>query len=218
MTEQNGAPDTGAPAPEDDELTEVPEHHNDLGDWCPSSGGKTSDGTCPQYCRHADELVGFDAGERDGDEDEDDPAEVSEEHEDAGAVAVRRCAYCGHLGDLEPINPHTSSQACRNTVLCQLRQQSQDPPMHLADVALAVAKDVTRLSEIELARVILALKRAVVAAEVELGNNRDRARGDAALAQAAGEMAPRKAGGPPTVCRECGSPGDCTYPCSPELR
>jgi hypothetical protein len=49
----------------DDELEIVPEHHNDLGDWCPHSGKRTADGTCPLYCRHADEIVDFDAGERD---------------------------------------------------------------------------------------------------------------------------------------------------------
>jgi hypothetical protein len=66
------------------------------------------------------------------------------------------------------------------------------PADHLVTIAQAVAEDVTRLSEVDLARVILTLKRTVVAAEIELGNHRDRARGDAALAQAAGEMAPRR--------------------------
>jgi len=104
-----------------------------------------------------------------------------------------RCAYCGHLGGLEPINPGTQVKACQNTVLCQLRQQSQDPPAHLVSVAQAISRDVSQLTEVELALIILALKRTVVAAEVELGNNRDRARGDAALAQAAEELAPRAA-------------------------
>lgn len=49
---------------EDDELEEVPSHHNDLGDWCPLSGRRTPDGTCPQFCADADELAGFDAGDR----------------------------------------------------------------------------------------------------------------------------------------------------------
>jgi myo-inositol catabolism protein IolC len=60
----------------------------------------------------------------------------------------------------------------------------------LVSLAQDVTRDVPRLSEVELARVILALKATVRAAEVELGNHRDRARGDAALAQAAGELAP----------------------------
>jgi hypothetical protein len=131
-------------APEDDELETVPEHHNDLGDWCPSSGGRTADGTCPQYCRHADELVGFDAGERDEDDPaEDDPAELSRQ-------ATRRCALCGSLGDLEPINAGPSL-ACVNTDMCQLRAITSDPLELLARAARGTAKDVTRLSEIELA-------------------------------------------------------------------
>lgn len=104
--------------------------------------------------------------------------------------AVRRCAYCGALGDLERINAGPSL-ACVNTDMCQLRAITSDPLELLARAARGVTKDVTRLSEVELARVILTLKRTVKAAEVELGNHRDRARGDAALAQAAGELAPR---------------------------
>lgn len=290
---------TGWDEPEDDELERVPEHHNDLGDWCPGSGRRTSDGTCPQYCRHADELTGFDAGERGGD---DDPAEVSQatgpslpgvwtpgelravvltageiadaygtgvdgldgndilstrqrelldratqafraegaEDEPAPAEALtraaeqveqatgadfdtaaqlarqamRRCALCGALGELERINAGPSL-ACVNIELCQLRTITSDPLGLLARAARGVAKDVGNMSEIELARVILTLKRTVVAAEIELGNHRDRARGDAALAQAAEEMGPRVAADPPLPCRECGSTGACTYPCAP---
>ena len=55
---------------ETEEMEEVPDHHNDLGDWCPDSGTYTKDGTCPQFCRHADDLVGFDAGDREEDEDD----------------------------------------------------------------------------------------------------------------------------------------------------
>lgn len=50
--------------PDDDELEEVPQHRNDLGDWCPRSGERTGDGTCPVYCHEADVLAGFDAGDR----------------------------------------------------------------------------------------------------------------------------------------------------------
>lgn len=57
----------------DDGLEAVPSHRNDLDDWCPfgadGDGARTADGTCPQFCREADEIVGFDAG-RDEDEDE----------------------------------------------------------------------------------------------------------------------------------------------------
>lgn len=49
-----------------DELKEVPSHRNDLGDWCPSSGKRTADGTCPQYCHEADVLVDYDAAGRNG--------------------------------------------------------------------------------------------------------------------------------------------------------
>ena len=52
-----------------DELEKVPDHHNDLGDWCPRSGELTADGTCPVFCREADGLAGFDAG-RDDEEGE----------------------------------------------------------------------------------------------------------------------------------------------------
>lgn len=45
-----------------DGLEEVPSHRNDLGDWCPRSGERTADGTCPVYCREADEMAGFEAG------------------------------------------------------------------------------------------------------------------------------------------------------------
>jgi hypothetical protein len=43
-------------------MRKVPEHHNDLGDWCPYSGTETADGTCPQFCAEADDITGFDAG------------------------------------------------------------------------------------------------------------------------------------------------------------
>lgn len=56
---------TAQPQAEPQDLAEVPDHHNDLGDACPDSGKLTADGTCPQYCREADDLVGFDAGDRD---------------------------------------------------------------------------------------------------------------------------------------------------------
>lgn len=45
-------------------LEEVPGHRNDLGDWCPHSGERTEDGTCPVYCLEADIITGFDAGDR----------------------------------------------------------------------------------------------------------------------------------------------------------
>ena len=54
----------------DDELAEVPSHRNDLGDWCPRSGERTADGTCPLYCHDADVQVGFDAGDREADDDD----------------------------------------------------------------------------------------------------------------------------------------------------
>jgi hypothetical protein len=53
----------------DDFLVRVPDHHNDLGDWCPRSGEYSADGTCPLFCREADDIMGIDAG-RDEDEDE----------------------------------------------------------------------------------------------------------------------------------------------------
>lgn len=45
-------------------MRKVPDHRNDLGDWCPLSGERTADGTCPVYCHEADVAVGFDAGDR----------------------------------------------------------------------------------------------------------------------------------------------------------
>jgi hypothetical protein len=53
-----------------DGLEHVPDHKNDVGDWCPWSGSRTADGTCPQFCHAADLIVGYDAGDRDlpGDE------------------------------------------------------------------------------------------------------------------------------------------------------
>lgn len=47
-----------------DDLEEVPEHRNDLGDACPYSGAWTADGTCPQWCHEADVLADYHAGER----------------------------------------------------------------------------------------------------------------------------------------------------------
>ncbi|HEY1705650.1 MAG TPA: hypothetical protein VGG75_38685 [Trebonia sp.] len=48
-----------------DGLEQVPEHRNDVGDWCPYSNRiRTADGTCPLYCEEADRLAGFNA-ERD---------------------------------------------------------------------------------------------------------------------------------------------------------
>jgi hypothetical protein len=47
-----------------DDLGQVGDHHNDLGDWCPYSGAHTADGTCPLYCHEADVQAGFDAGDR----------------------------------------------------------------------------------------------------------------------------------------------------------
>lgn len=61
----------------------VPDHRNDLGDGCPSSGARTKDGTCPQYCHEADMLAGFDAGDRELPYSTDLDAEL---HEDDGAV------------------------------------------------------------------------------------------------------------------------------------
>jgi len=48
-----------------DGLEEVPDHRNDIGDWCPWSNTRTADGTCPQFCHEADLFTGFDAGDRD---------------------------------------------------------------------------------------------------------------------------------------------------------
>jgi hypothetical protein len=45
-------------------MSEVPDHRNDLGDWCPRSSESTADGTCPLYCHEADVITGFDAGDR----------------------------------------------------------------------------------------------------------------------------------------------------------
>ena len=49
--------------PEDD-LEEIQDHRNDLGDWCPYSGQRSADSTCPLYCHEADVAAGFDAGDR----------------------------------------------------------------------------------------------------------------------------------------------------------
>lgn len=68
------APDAEAAearALENDDDEQVPEHRNDLGDYCPDSGTRTADGTCPQFCREADDMAGFDAGREDDDCDED---------------------------------------------------------------------------------------------------------------------------------------------------
>ena len=59
-----------------DGLEEVPDHRNDLGDWCPRSGERTADGTCPLYCHEADVLVGYDAGDRELPADTDLPREL----------------------------------------------------------------------------------------------------------------------------------------------
>lgn len=59
----------------DDNLVLVPEHRNDLHDWCPRSGERTADGTCPVYCAEADRIVGFDAGRDEDEEDEDEEDE-----------------------------------------------------------------------------------------------------------------------------------------------
>jgi len=59
-----------------DGLEEVPDHRNDLGDWCPRSGERTADGTCPLYCHEADVLTGFDAGDRELPADTDLPREL----------------------------------------------------------------------------------------------------------------------------------------------
>jgi hypothetical protein len=61
-------------ARDDDE--EVPSHRNDFGDWCPFSGSRTSDGTCPQFCEEADDLAGFDAGRDECDDDDDNEEEA----------------------------------------------------------------------------------------------------------------------------------------------
>lgn len=37
----------------DIKLDEVPEHSNDIGDWCPYSGTMQPGGECPQWCRQA---------------------------------------------------------------------------------------------------------------------------------------------------------------------
>jgi hypothetical protein len=58
------------------EMEEVPDHHNDLGDFCPNSGEYTEDGTCPQFCHEADVIVGFDAGDRELPDSTDLPAEL----------------------------------------------------------------------------------------------------------------------------------------------
>jgi hypothetical protein len=60
-----------------DDLEQVSEHRNDLGDGCPYSGAYTGDGTCPQYCHEADVDAGFDAGDRELPMDTDLPDELS---------------------------------------------------------------------------------------------------------------------------------------------
>lgn len=69
----------GYESEEDEELAQVPEHHNDLGDWCPDSGSRTADGTCPQSCKEADDIVGFDTGRDDDDNDDDEEPTVTVE-------------------------------------------------------------------------------------------------------------------------------------------
>ena len=61
-----------SPGEDPDGLERVPEHRNGLGDWCPYSGLRSADGTCPQFCKEADDLAGFDAGREDCDDEEDD--------------------------------------------------------------------------------------------------------------------------------------------------
>ena len=74
----------------------IPEHDNDLGDWCPDSGKRPADGTCPQYCRDADEQAGFDAG-RENDEAPDGPCQYSAAHRDQDVPAVT-VIICGPVG------------------------------------------------------------------------------------------------------------------------
>ena len=62
-----------------DGLEQVPGHRNDLGDWCPFSGQRSADGTCPQFCKEADDLAGFDAGRDDCGDGEDDDYDPPEE-------------------------------------------------------------------------------------------------------------------------------------------
>jgi hypothetical protein len=62
-----------------DDLEEVSEHHNDLGDGCPYSGAFTGDGTCPLYCHEADVDAGYDAGDRELPDSTDLPAELYRE-------------------------------------------------------------------------------------------------------------------------------------------
>jgi hypothetical protein len=57
-------------------MSEVPDHRNDLGDWCPRSGEGTADGTCPLYCHEADVITGFDAGDRELPDSTDLPREL----------------------------------------------------------------------------------------------------------------------------------------------
>ncbi len=47
-----------------DGFEEVASHVSDIGDWCPRSGERTADGTCPVFCHAADIAAGFDAGDR----------------------------------------------------------------------------------------------------------------------------------------------------------
>jgi hypothetical protein len=80
------------------ELVEVPAHHNDLGDYCPRGGERTADGTCPVFCREADELVGFDAGRVDEDED---PVATSEFRVLCGEVARELAGLRGETWEIE---------------------------------------------------------------------------------------------------------------------
>jgi hypothetical protein len=116
------------------------------------------------------------------------------------------CVNCGAQrdgGQLEVINP-LGNRACANTVACELRGLGIDPAEHLIVVARAVGKDLAGLSEHDLAALITVLKPVIVAVEIELGNNRPRDRGDAALAQAQQDYAPRPPvtpGGPRYIAR-----------------
>jgi hypothetical protein len=115
-----------------------------------------------------------------------DPAATAEP---AGATCVK-CLAARPAAALETINP-AGNLACANTVTCELRSLGLDPADHLVQVARAVARDAALLGTGQLAALITVLKPAVVAFEVELGNNRPREDGDAALAQARHDHAPR---------------------------
>jgi hypothetical protein len=72
---------SGHPEQLADFLEEIPDHRNDLGDWCPRSGEYSAGGTCPLYCHEADVLVGFDAGDRELPDSTDLPADLYAEDE-----------------------------------------------------------------------------------------------------------------------------------------